>query len=91
MARKKREPEKTGTETEATPEPRSYSLDDYDRLYIQNVLLKENNFKLSTEMAQRKLADEREGLHDFIVEKYKVDLSKETFEIEEGVLRIAPK
>lgn len=62
--------------------PRKEKLDDYDKLYVENIMLKEQNETLRAKLASQSIVSDREKLHDFIVEKYNIDLSTHKFTVD---------
>jgi hypothetical protein len=72
--------------------PRTVKLDQFDNLYIENIMMREQNEVLRSQLTAKVLSEHREKLHDHIVSKYKIDLDNYDFSIDDKkVLTITPK
>ena len=76
---------------EAVKVPIKKPLDLADKLYIENVLLKEENDKLRAQLSAKSLRGEREKLHDHFVDKYDIDTENYVFTVDDTkTLNIIP-
>lgn len=68
-------------------------LDDFDKVLIENIGLKEQNLKLVEENGKIKLALEKNGFQNLLVTKYKIDIQKHNILIDakKGHITLEPR
>jgi len=75
-----------------SPESEKLDLDQTDMLLVENSMLKEQLETYRHKLIDMNLKSDRESLHDYFVEKYKINLDKFTFSIDGGKqLVVTPK
>lgn len=71
----------------------SIELSNLDKVLLENVALVEENAALHNELAKMQIEQKKAQLKNHLVSRYKIDLSKNTFEVDgkTGKLNIKPR